>query len=197
MSLKRVLLHEYLMSGLLIQLAVRLAVTGNINRWFFVYVSIAACFIGYGFKSSLDTFCRFCTGLFTIFALGITGYTIIPAEGPYIYLCGKYTRELSGYFFTKLNQIIVCAGTARFDVFPSLHMGGGLYILLFLFKNTRKAFYVFLIPFITLVFSTIYLRYHYLVDLICGVLLSTASYFVCMRLSERFNCKEQTTGEKL
>lgn len=122
MSLKRVLLHEYLMSGLLIQLAVRLAVTGNINGWFFVYILMLCVY-------------------------GALVYTGIRTMSPLL----NRVR-----LFCNLAVMFVAFSSIRFFV-PAIGM------------DIRDS-----------------------VDLICGALLSTASYFVCVRLSGRFNCKEQT-----
>lgn len=141
------------------------------------YIATACCFIAYGIKGSLETFRRFCIGFFAIFAVGITCYSIIPAEGPYVYFHDAYGRELAGYFFTGVNNFIVSTGSSRFDVFPSLHMGVGLYIFMFLYANSRKVFYVYLFPFMVLASSTIYLRYHYLTDLISGAFLGIAAYY--------------------
>ncbi|MDP4092851.1 MAG: phosphatase PAP2 family protein [Bacillota bacterium] len=152
--------------------------------YFSYYVAIAVTLLYYGFRSSIETFCKFCMGLFGIFALGIIAYTIVPAVGPYVYFKGTYDRQLTGYLMTKLNNFVVISGSCKYDVFPSLHTGVGLFILLFTFFNSRKGFYVFLIPFIFLISSTIYLRYHYFTDLFCGACLSIAVFITSKLIFE-------------
>ncbi len=149
------------------------------------YVVIAATFLYFGFVSSIEKFCKYCMGFFIVFGTGIIFYSIIPALGPYVYFKGTYVKELTGGFLTELNNFVVQSGSAKFDVFPSLHMGVSLFILLFLFFNGRKGFYTFLIPFLFLISSTIYLRYHYFIDLICGAILSIIVFAVTSYVSRK------------
>jgi len=144
-------------------------------------------FFYYGITAELFKLRAFCVGLFTLYAFGITGYTIIPAQGPLVYLADYLTVPVEGYFFTWLNEAMVKAGSAGYDVFPSLHVGVGLYLLLFFSRFDRGIWRAYLIPFVLLVISTIYLRYHYCIDLICGMLLSLA----CFHLSPGFALNRQ------
>ena len=86
---------------------------------------------------------------------------------------------MEGYLFTNLNHTMVVAGSSGFDVFPSLHVGVGLFMLLFFRRFDRTIWRIYLIPFVLLVISTIYLRYHYLIDLLCGAALCLACFYCC------------------
>ncbi len=147
-------------------------------------------FIYYGFFAELKTLRLFCLGLFTLYGLGISGYTIIPAEGPHVYLAAHYSKPLEGYLFTALNMAMVKAGSARFDVFPSLHVGVGLYLLIFYKRHSRLLFRVYLAPFILLAVSTIYLRYHYFTDILIGAALC----IFCIMLTDRTLAKNTHTS---
>lgn len=139
-------------------------------------------FIYYGLKADLNTLRLFCQGLFTLYGLGISGYTIIPAEGPHVYLAAHYSQPIDGGLFTTLNKAMVTAGSARFDVFPSLHVGVGLYLLLFYRHHSRRLFQWYLLPFMLLTVSTIYLRYHYFFDLLCGATLCIFSWVLARQV---------------
>lgn len=128
-------------------------------------------FLYYGLSADLQTLRLFCMGLFTLYGLGISGYTIVPAEGPYVYFPAQYAKPMEGYLFTAINKAMVSAGSARFDVFPSLHVGVGLYLLLFFRQHSILLFRWYLLPSILLTISTIYLHYHYFFDLLCGAAL--------------------------
>jgi membrane-associated phospholipid phosphatase len=145
-------------------------------------VALFATFIWYGFRASLEKFGLFCTGLFTLYAIGITGYTLLPGQGPFVHFAGEYTKELTGYVFTDWNTAIVAAGSAKYDVFPSLHVGAGLFLLMFYYSHNRRVFYVYLLPFVFIVLSTIYLRYHYLIDVLVGAFCSVLSYHLAKRI---------------
>ncbi|MFT9849240.1 phosphatase PAP2 family protein [Aneurinibacillus sp. REN35] len=144
--------------------------------YFSFLVALFATFIGYGFWASLDKLSLFCAGLFTLYGIGITGYTLLPGEGPFVHFASQYTSELSGYVFTAWNAAVVKAGSAKYDVFPSLHVGVGLFLLMFYYAYHRRVFYIYLLPFLFIVLSTLYLRYHYFIDLIVGAFFSVLAY---------------------
>jgi membrane-associated phospholipid phosphatase len=58
------------------------------------------------------------------------------------------------------------------DVFPSLHCAASAFVLAFDRRQSRGRFWVFLVPVVGLWFSTLYLRFHYLVDLVAGFALA-------------------------
>lgn len=132
-------------------------------------------FLLYTLKADLEKLFRFCLAIFMIYAIGIIGYSLVPAQGPCVFFAGDYTFEMEGYFLTRLNQLMVTNGSSVYDVFPSLHVGVGLFLLLFYKKEDAALFRIYLIPFVLLVLSTIYLRYHYSIDLICGSILTVVS----------------------
>ncbi|WP_431221863.1 phosphatase PAP2 family protein [Serratia sp. L9] len=61
------------------------------------------------------------------------------------------------------------------DVFPSLHCGISLYILGYLLLQRHIGTSLLMLPVVAgLVLATLYLRYHYGIDLIAGALLACA-----------------------
>lgn len=148
-------------------------------------VALFTTFIVYGFWASLDKLALFCAGIFTLYGIGITGYTLIPGEGPFVHFASSYTKELTGYFFTGWNAEIVKAGSAKYDVFPSLHVGVGLFLLMFYYAHNRRVFYLYLVPFVFIVLSTLYLRYHYFIDLVVGAFFSVFSYHIAKALYKK------------
>ncbi len=55
------------------------------------------------------------------------------------------------------------------DCFPSGHTQTVLISLWFAFKYRRPLFWIYLPVIIALIISTVYLRYHYVIDLVAGV----------------------------
>jgi membrane-associated phospholipid phosphatase len=123
----------------------------------------------------------FYRGLFTLYGLGFLGYLLVPAAGPYLAFPGLFDVPLEGGPITRLNQAMVFAGSNRVDVFPSLHCAVSAYILGFSWRHHRRQFFWLLLPVAGLWSSTIYLRYHYLVDVVCGFALAT----FCLAISRR------------
>lgn len=113
--------------------------------------------------------------LFLAFALGFVGYLFVPAVGPGPAFPGLFHPLPEGYLGAKLNRFVVAQGSSVYDVFPSLH---GLLTAVMLahdYQRHRRRFWIMLGPCTGLLISTLYLRYHYAVDLIAaaGIFLLT------------------------
>jgi membrane-associated phospholipid phosphatase len=114
----------------------------------------------------------FFTGLFTIYGVGFCGYVLVPAAGPYRAFANLFPVPLTGSFITNLNRAMVLAGSNHVDVFPSLHCAVSAYILGFAYRHHKREFWCLLLPVVGLWVSTLYLRYHYFVDVVCGFILA-------------------------
>jgi membrane-associated phospholipid phosphatase len=128
---------------------------------------------------------RFYIGFFTVFAVGFAGYIFVPAHGPYLAFPHLYTVPLVGGVLFDLMAAVVRAAGVRTDAFPSLHVAVPAFILAFDFLHKRRRFWICLVPSALLWFSTLYLRYHYAVDLLAGFLLAAAA----LALAERWPCR--------
>jgi membrane-associated phospholipid phosphatase len=124
---------------------------------------------------------------FTITAFaGFTCYVLVPAVGPVTYLASQYTRALNGsYVAPVMSPIIHNLGIPR-DVFPSLHVGYSTVCLLVAYRYSKPCFFVFLPLIINLWFSTLYLRYHYFIDLPAGFLLAVFAVFMSEKIYHRW-----------
>ncbi len=118
------------------------------------------------------------------FYLSYIGYFLLPAVGPRFTLHNflSVDAELPGIFFTQYLRDFVNAGEsipkgianavqfAQRDVFPSGHTQLTLVTLYVAFTKKIKSRWVMLIFGLLLIVSTVYLRYHYVVDVACGIL---------------------------
>ena len=120
----------------------------------------------------------FMAGLFSLYGFGFLGYTLVPAAGPYLAFPDSFETSLNGGALTAWNSELVRMGSIGVDVFPSLHVAVSLFILAFDFQHNRRRFWIFLIPCMGLWSSTLYLRYHYLVDVVFGVLLASLALWI-------------------
>lgn len=145
---------------------------------FFPYLLFS---IVYYARRELPLFRSFMVGLFTIYGLGFLGYSLVPAAGPYLAMRDQFSVPLAGGFLTQLNARIVTAGSNGVDVFPSLHCAVSSYFLGFDRRHTPWRFRLYLVPCAGLWLSTLYLRYHYLVDLVVGFALSAFALWLARR----------------
>lgn len=107
--------------------------------------------------------------LFLAFAVGMAGYLIVPATGPAIAYPTLFEAPIEGGAMTAINAAFIARGTSLYDVFPSLHVLMTLVLLDHDWQHVRRRFWVMLVPAIGLAVSTLYLRYHYAVDVLAGV----------------------------
>ncbi|MGB9697634.1 MAG: phosphatase PAP2 family protein [Ignavibacteria bacterium] len=141
------------------------------------------------------------------FFLSFIGYLLVPAIGPRFTLHNfqNLNSELPGIFITNLLRDIINFGEsiynnapdpaaiAQRDAFPSGHTIIILIITYLSFRYRTKSFFFYLPYSILMIFSTVYLRYHYVIDLIAGgvvagvvILITTIIYN--SKNEERFQC---------
>lgn len=118
-------------------------------------------------------------GVVTAFYLSYLGYFAFPALGPRFEIAHLQTRPLEGLWLTHwIRDSLDKLELIQRDAFPSGHVGISLLVLYYAWRYCRKAFAPYLIVVASLVFSTVYLRYHYVVDVMAGVLLALLSGWV-------------------
>jgi membrane-associated phospholipid phosphatase len=111
------------------------------------------------------------------------GYIAMPAIGPRFTLASLQQVPLQAG--TILNAVVntlnALEGNPR-DCFPSGHTQMVLISLWFALKYKRPLFWVYLPICIALIFSTVYLRYHYVVDLAAGFVFACITLLLGPRL---------------
>jgi len=149
---------------------------------FFLYLPFSLLSYCFG---DVGLFKKFIIGLFSVYGLGLLGYTLVPAQGPYVAMTDQFHVPLTGGCFTRWNAEVVRLGSNGFDVFPSLHCAITLYLLLFDWQHRAWRFKLLLLPCAGLWFSTLYLRYHYFIDLPCGFALGIFSIWLANKYSTK------------
>lgn len=141
--------------------------------YLFFFPGLLLSWIHY-FRRELPVLRAFIIGQFTVYGIGFLGYTFVPALGPYLdpVLAPQFTVPITGGWITRFNEHVVVTGSNKVDVFPSLHCGITFYILLFHRAHAPRRFWWVLLPTVGLWTATIYLRYHYFVDILAGFALA-------------------------
>lgn len=109
--------------------------------------------------------------LFTGFVIGFAGYLLVPAIGPALAFPELFKDPLPGGVPTRLISELMAVGSSRYDTFPSLHVLITCILLDHDFRYVRRRFWIMLGPALGLLISTIYLRYHYGVDVLVAFVL--------------------------
>jgi membrane-associated phospholipid phosphatase len=148
-------------------------------------IPIVACFIY--MRRPRARFREMMCGLLVVSFLGLLGYILVPAIGPMYTLRSQYTVALSTPL-AALNRQMEFMDFARIrrDVFPSLHVAISFVVWLYAWRNSKRLFWILSPIILSLWLSTVYLRYHYLIDCLTGLVLAPASYALANWLFARF-----------
>jgi membrane-associated phospholipid phosphatase len=118
--------------------------------------------------------------LTTTLALGYCGYALVPAVGPVH--TQTFPVDLGIQFMKGIKEELMDHTRIEKDCFPSLHTAITWVVSGVLYQNQKKLFRILLPVLVSIPIACIYLRYHYVVDVIAGVALSTSVYFAGERL---------------
>jgi membrane-associated phospholipid phosphatase len=137
--------------------------------YYFIPVSLGVVLYIKGKTAEFDRSLFF---IMLCFYLSYVGYILFPALGPRYTMAHLQSGDLVGLFVGGdiqdfLNRL---EGVKR-DAFPSGHTGIALTVLCLAWRYERKLFYILGPVAAALIFSTVYCRYHYVIDVIGGIML--------------------------
>jgi membrane-associated phospholipid phosphatase len=152
------------------------------------FIVILVAFYG-GYLVSGRNLERCFRGLFMLYGVGFTLYVLFPAGGPYVAMADQFQTALHGSALTTFNLHVASTGSNHVDVFPSLHVGISVFIWLTLLKDYRRVAWALLPLLLLLWSSTVFLRFHYATDVLCGALLAAFCFW--------FTAIESTSNSKI
>ena len=127
--------------------------------------------------------------LITSFLLYYFIFIIIPAEGPQFYFTFPDNYIEAQGIFGNAIKLIQKNGEAPTAAFPSSHVGISWIIIFWLYQNFRKSVKYFLPFVILLMFSTVYIKAHYFVDVVAGFLTAPIVFFLTFKFYKFLNRK--------
>jgi len=128
---------------------------------------------------------RFIFTLSVCFYVSYAGYFTIPAYGPRTALAERHTVPLETSPVARaISRTINELEHTKLDVFPSGHTMITVAVLVVAWKRMRKLFWFLLPVALLLIFSTMYCRYHYVVDVLAGIVLALVTVPLGDRLYE-------------
>jgi len=153
----------------------------QISYSMFYFIILASPLYAYLSKNYEEYFYSFYIILLG-FYVSYIGYILVPAIGPRFTLHDFYTldTELPGLLLYKPLRLIINLGEsippnttiaallAQRDCFPSGHTEMTLLAIYLSFKYKQKIKWILLIVGISLIIATVYLRYHYVIDVFAG-----------------------------
>ena len=116
--------------------------------------------------------------------VSFVGYILFPAVGPRYAMDHLYSVPLEGNFITDfVRDTLNALEHNKRDCMPSGHTQIVLMALFLAYRYERVLSYIFLPIICGLILSTVYLRYHYVIDLLVGVALAIG----CMVIGPLFH----------
>lgn len=138
--------------------------------YYFLPVILAVALYWRGKEWDFD---RAIFGVVLGFYLSYVGYFLVPAIGPRFTLAHLHKVDLHGIFAADaIRETLNALERFKQDAFPSGHTAVVLLVLYYARHYVRGLFWVFLPVVVALIFSTVYLRYHYVIDVLAGILLA-------------------------
>ena len=119
----------------------------------------------------------------TIFTISVTffvsyfGFILFPVVGPRYVLSHLYKGPLDGYFVTALQDFIMKHGDIHGGCMPSSHVAVALVVLLLAWTYRRRMAF-WMTPLVTMLcISTVYNRYHYVSDVVAGLIVGVVVFW--------------------
>jgi membrane-associated phospholipid phosphatase len=155
---------------------------GAYISYYFMPISLGVVLIA---KKKHDEFEDALFGIVLCFYLSYIGYLLVPAVGPRFTLDHLQTTDLkAGPFIQEIQSVLNGLEHNKTDAFPSGHTAIALMTLYYAWKKKEKALSAVLLPAVLgLIFSTVYLRYHYGIDVLAGIALTVLTIYLAPKLS--------------
>jgi membrane-associated phospholipid phosphatase len=140
-------------------------------------------------------------GLVLLFCCGHVLYIVVPGYGPYRYLADHFVHPIDGPVWWPAVRAAVDAGEvrSRTDIFPSLHTAAPTFLALFSIRHRRR--FPFSVSWVPMVFvasqimiSTMFLRWHYLIDVLAGLALAAGVATLAPRIVRWESARRAATG---
>jgi membrane-associated phospholipid phosphatase len=141
----------------------------------------------------------FSVGIFLVFLTAHLVYMAVPGWGPYWYLRGSFEHPLVGRTFWRLVREAVEAGGAQKDIFPSLHTAVPTFLAIFSYRHRNRTPFKYtwgpMAFFATqIMIATMFLRWHYLIDVVAGVVLAISASLFARRIAYWEHGKRERLG---
>lgn len=156
----------------------------------YIYLSL---FLGSVGKRGLERD-QYLTGWIITYAISYLGYIFVPAHGPVVFQADQYNVALDGGFFYRIVVLGNEATGGLQGVFPSLHVGCSVYLCVSDLRTNLLRGLTYLPVVVLIYIATIFLRYHYIIDLIAGTIIPIVGIILGGRVITKWARLRQEAG---
>lgn len=148
------------------------------------------------FENRMREFDFFAMVLVYGFYLSYIGYFLFPALGPRYTIAEMHSTAISGLWFTEhIRTTLDTLEKVQRDAFPSGHTMMTALTMFYAARYHKKYFAVLLVIGSSLIFSTVYLRYHYVSDVLAGLVFALLVVVTAPALYKRLNHNQPYGGD--
>ncbi|HOJ13357.1 MAG TPA: phosphatase PAP2 family protein [Deltaproteobacteria bacterium] len=150
----------------------------------FYLLPLTLCMALYASRTTRNEFHVAASTILMGFYLSYLGYYLMPVAGPRFFMEGLHTKELEGLWtFEFVREALARAEGRMLDCMPSGHALVSVLTTLLAYRYVRSFAPWSLVWTVLLLFSTVYLRYHYVLDLAVGSMLGILVFTIGPRLA--------------
>lgn len=142
---------------------------------------------------------EFAMGMILLFCIGHTLYILVPGYGPYKAMPELFEHRLSPGIWWNTTANLVAQSGAQKDIFPSLHTAAPTFLVLFSFHRRGELPFRYTWPLVAffavnIVIATMFLRWHYVIDVVAGLLLAVTAHTLSVFLMDREHARRESLG---
>ena len=133
------------------------------------------------FKNKIKEFDQFLLACAVAFYISYLGFLFMPVEGPRYAIPDLHNVELVGILFAPLAQYVVKMAGLHGGCMPSSHVAVALVAMIYAIRHEKTLAWIYTPLVISLFAATVYGRFHYLLDVVAGILVGFLALFICDR----------------
>jgi len=114
-------------------------------------------------------------------------FILFPVVGPQFWFPEALRSVPDGYIFREGVKLVQFIGEKPTGAFPSSHVGMTIVFLILTLQTSKKSFLIMLPVSIILCFATVYIKAHYFIDVIAGLITGFAFYYFSDYLYKKIN----------
>ena len=162
-------------------------ITELMNLGYFSYYFIIVGFVLMALYRKPEQFNRLLFIISQSFIIYYLLFILIPSWGPQFYFPAPDNQANEGIFFQKIIAFIQQQGETATGAIPSSHVGITFIIAMVSFRHFRSYFW-WVLPFALLLFcSTVYIKAHYLIDVLAGLISAPLILFLSQKIWNTLN----------
>jgi len=139
---------------------------------YFIYLFAPITYMLIYWKRSYVLFRKYLFATVFMHFIALMFYVAVPVEGPKYYYANEFTSGMGGWVLTDFNRwFIESIRSTTTDCFPSMHVGLFLLMTYYMYRHDRRSLWVTIPVTLLMSMSTLYLRYHYFIDVVAGIVL--------------------------